>query len=171
MPQIGEIVRCKDLGLKGTGKSIWEACSICGRERWTRCERNKSISKICKKCRPHVAGQKFLKEKHWNWKGGKMISCYGYVMIRLYEGDFFYPMAEQNDYVMEHRLVMAKHLNRCLLPWETVHHKNGDRKDNRLGNLQLFPTATPHNALTRVMRYINRLELENKKLREQLEGL
>lgn len=37
-----------------------------------------------------------------------------------------------------HIAVMERHLGRRLNPWETVHHKNLDRSDYRLENLELW---------------------------------
>lgn len=48
-----------------------------------------------------------------------------------------HPNAQPSGQIMEHRLVMSQTLGRALLPGETVHHRNGDRQDNRPENLEL----------------------------------
>lgn len=54
-----------------------------------------------------------------------------------------HPMAQRNGHILEHRLVMALHLGRSLLPNEEVHHRNGNRLDNRIENLELWVKSQP----------------------------
>ena len=61
----------------------------------------------------------------------------GYWRVWIDPKDPLACMAAGDGYVLEHRLVMARSLGRPLIKSETVHHKDGDRKNNVLDNLQL----------------------------------
>ena len=63
----------------------------------------------------------------------------GYVRIYMPE----HPMASAAGYVSEHRLIMSEMLGRMLDTKESVHHKNGDRTDNRPENLELWSRRQP----------------------------
>ena len=91
----------------------------------------------------HIEKRKRFGADHYNWKGGRMHHS-GYISIRVYPNDFFYPMASWNGYVREHRLVVAKSLGRNLHSWELIHHINGIKDDNRLENLELMGSQAEH---------------------------
>lgn len=74
-------------------------------------------------------------ENHPSWKGGRRIDKNGYVCLHL---PVDHPLRPKNSgWILEHRLIMSAYLGRPLESFETVHHKNGDRADNRIENLQL----------------------------------
>lgn len=73
-------------------------------------------------------------DKAPGWKGGKSKNEGGYILV----SDKTFPsMLNMTGYVLEHRLNMAKYLNRPLESWETVHHIDGDIENNDVSNLQL----------------------------------
>jgi hypothetical protein len=71
------------------------------------------------------------------WRGGRTVNPQGYVLVKLQPSHPLASMRHGNGYVQEHRLVMAEALGRPLREDETVHHRNGQKDDNRLENLQL----------------------------------
>lgn len=173
MTEIGEIRYASEIGHKGRPdvKFIFAECEDCHSHRWVRLLLNKPRNKICHHC-ACLRGAKvprtwMVGKLNHRYKDGKYKNKQGYVMVRVLVGDFFRPIAQKDGIVAEHRLVMAKHLNRCLLPWEVVHHRNGIKSDNRIENLQLL-TTTKHLVDSEMKSQLTRLSNENRKLKALL---
>lgn len=160
--ELNDIRKGTDIGKNPpTANFIWHACEKCGKQRWVKLTFGKPDNRLCGNCatlaklpklwsswkgRKHTQEWKRAKSisqtgpKSPSWKGGKAITK-GYKEVKIYPGNPFYPMADHQNYVLEHRLVMAKHLGRCLMESEIIHHKNEDKLDNRLNNLELTTRA------------------------------
>lgn len=78
--------------------------------------------------------------KIYRARGKKVETKEGYILVYCPE----YPKAKNGKYVYEHRLVMANHLGRPLKENEHVHHKNGNKQDNRIENLELLTNSEHH---------------------------
>jgi len=180
MANLGEIKKNKDIypnkhwasECTKYQKFIWRVCEGCGRGNWVRfmVSERKPMSNRCITCSNGKKAKRIENKKF-------------YVLVLLEPDDFFYPMANNRGYVLEHRLVVAKALGRCLHRWEIVHHKGvkypkgsiENKHDNRYPeNLQLVQEMQ-HNQITlqenrieRLEKRVTLLEAENIFLRSEL---
>jgi len=139
MPQTGEIRRAFEINHKGRSKYVWIACPDCGKFHWVPLDKGNPRWVRCRSCAVKFALRQYRMMhggRPRNWKG-RSSTGNGYIEVPLEPDDFFYPMANKRHYVLEHRLVMAKQLGRCLQPWEQVHHRDGVRHNNTPSNLLL----------------------------------
>jgi transposase-like protein len=70
------------------------------------------------------------------------ITSRGYLGRTLHSDYWLYAAGRQQGKgksrtMLEHRRIMSEHLGRALEAHETVHHLNGDKRDNRIENLEL----------------------------------
>jgi hypothetical protein len=118
-------------------RPVRDVCSVDG------CERGAHSAGMCRshyeRWRKHgdpMAGKPFR-----TVTGDGSLS-HGYVWVAV-PPDKRHLVPEGRKAEFEHRLVMAELIGRPLLPEETVHHRNGDRLDNRPENLELWSTGQP----------------------------
>jgi len=123
------------------------------------CNKNvqRKETKRCIVCHK-IKGQKGSNNHHW--KGGIKMTPKGYIMIYKPNN----PSSLVNGYMLEHRYIMEKSLNRFLKDDEVVHHINGIKSDNRIENLKIMSNSEHmsfHNKGEK-----NGMSKKNKKRRE-----
>lgn len=137
---------------RSTARKLHKNCFVCGKEfdatynrRQSTCSRqcSGSLQRL-----PNVPCQRCGSDMEQTYRGRKFCSAQcrktpvgelrqvdtGYIHIYMPEN----PHANQNGWMPQHRYVIEQDLGRYLEPHERVHHKNGDRSDNRLENLELW---------------------------------
>lgn len=82
-----------------------------------------------------VARERMTGENNHGWNGGRRTKGNrGYIEIRLPNG----------KYQLEHRYIFEKHYNIKLNKKQNIHHLNGNKKDNRIENLELWDHKQPY---------------------------
>lgn len=102
---------CKDLN--------WFIECKCG------CGQIRSIRDKSHRLRNYIDGHNRRNIIPHNFKG--VVICNGYRMI-------YKP--NKGKYIYEHRLIWEEFYKVCLLPWIHIHHKDGNRSNNNIFNLQ-----------------------------------
>jgi hypothetical protein len=64
----------------------------------------------------------------------RLIGDNGYVLLYMPE----HHLSDKNGYVLEHRYVAEENMDRQLLPKEVVHHRDGNKQNNSIENLEVM---------------------------------
>ena len=142
-------------------------CSSCGKEVW---QQTKDFHRVCKSC-AYVVRRTAKGNNHPNWNGGKYNHGDGYIVVQVPVDSKFIAMADSRGYCLEHRLIMATYIGRCLLAEEVVHHINGDKTDNSIKNLELLPNDASHLPYIHLQQQVRKLENEVKLLKWHIREL
>ncbi len=81
------------------------------------------------------------RENNNNWRGGKVKTQHGYILIRVGVG---HHLADCRGYTYEHRIIAEQKLGRPLEANEKVHHIDGDRENNQPENILVVSGNAEH---------------------------
>ena len=87
----------------------------------------------------HFATSSKRANKASAWKGG-IIKVNGYIYVY----SPYHPNAYHKRYMKRATLIMEKYINRFLKKNEFIHHKNNNKLDDRIKNLQLLSSKKEH---------------------------
>lgn len=112
----------------------WAKHGSKGKAGWTASSRASYQLKMRGANNPAWKGGATYKHRHGNYVQVKYVRCPPNLL----------PMARKDGYIMEHRLVMACRVGRCLTRTEVVHHVDHNPLNNDPSNLELWPTNRLH---------------------------
>lgn len=170
MTEIGTEINGKDLERTIDCLYIYVLCPQCGKPKWMRKSSYKrGVNLLCRSC---GGAQGMMNRGRYGRK-----KCHeGYIRVVVHPLDPLRVMCGKTAWCFEHRLVMARHLGRALLPSEFVHHINGIKDDNRIENLELISKSS-HSIKNKLCAHcelrkeIRLLHWQIKELQEQVTNL
>ena len=136
--KVGRLTVVKMMGRHETPTKgyMWECKCECGN---TVTKLRKDLTKknpvrSCGCLRKHTSRERMTNTNHHSWNNGEpIVNGKGYLEYRYGE----------LRGVRQHRVIYETHYGIKLKPHQNIHHINGDRRDNRIENLELWDTSQP----------------------------